>query len=97
MTSLDRIRTATAEALAAEDARNWGYDHDFVPTYGQDAETDGFVNATIAAVLHAAADELAAPVPPAAAGPWTEQERGQMGAVADLRRIADAAREGAGS
>lgn len=42
------LRTRIAEALAREDAHNWGYDHGFVHVYGGDPETDGFVDAVLA-------------------------------------------------
>lgn len=42
------LRTAIAQALAREDAHNWGYDHGFVHVYGGDPETDGFVDAVLA-------------------------------------------------
>ncbi|NUS58801.1 MAG: hypothetical protein HOV66_28700 [Streptomycetaceae bacterium] len=42
------LRTAIAEALAREDAHNWGYDHGFVHVYGGDPETDAFVDAILA-------------------------------------------------
>lgn len=49
------LRTRIAEALAREDAHNWGYDHGFVHVYGGDPETDGFVDAVLA-VLPASVD-----------------------------------------
>jgi hypothetical protein len=52
------LRTRIAEALAREDAHNWGYDHGFVHVYGGDPETDGFVDAVLA-VLPASVDRAA--------------------------------------
>lgn len=49
------LRDRIAEALAREDAHNAGYDHGFVGQYGVDAETDGFVDAVLAALTEAAA------------------------------------------
>lgn len=44
------LRDQIAQALEREDALKWGYDHDFADTYGVDPETDGFVDAVLAAV-----------------------------------------------
>ena len=56
------LRTRIAEALAREDAHNWGYDHGFVHVYGGDPETDGFVDAVLA-VLPASVDRAAEDAP----------------------------------
>lgn len=46
----DELRNRIACALEREDARNWGYDHGFENRYGVDNETDGFVDAVLAAL-----------------------------------------------
>lgn len=49
----DALRDRVAKALADEDARACGWGHEFLDRYGVDAETDGFVDALLAAVLPA--------------------------------------------
>ena len=83
------LRTRIAEALAREDAHNWGYDHGFVHVYGGDPETDGFVDA-IMAVLPPVADRAA--ILREAADQVADLDRRNLGIAADT--IRDAWEEG---
>ncbi|MEU3603757.1 hypothetical protein ABZ714_34380 [Streptomyces sp. NPDC006798] len=103
----DTLRDRIAHALEREDARNCGYDHGFAPAYGQDDETDGFVNAVLA-VLPPPATDRAETLREAAAqyeqllkdiGPKTAQDprywTGVQHVVTGLRRLAAEAAAGA--
>ncbi|CAL9369780.1 hypothetical protein [Streptomyces sp. enrichment culture] len=68
------LRDQVAKALADEDARAWGYDHDFVDQYGADAETDGFVDAVLAVLPATTAVDVAA-LRDRVAGALYERER----------------------
>jgi len=95
------LRDRMAHALEREDAINAGYDHGFVSQYGVDPETDGFVDAVLAvlpehadraAVLNAAADEMAAEVQKAQRyTPGDARLPGLLAAIEGLRRMADEA------
>lgn len=49
--------TTVADALATEDARNWGYDHGFGP---DDPETEAFANVALSAALPLIVESIAA-------------------------------------
>lgn len=61
------LRDRIARRFAELDARDWGYDHGFVATYGTDEESDAFVDAAVAVVAPLLAEPHAAPSAPDAA------------------------------
>lgn len=52
----DGLRAQFAQRFSDVDARDWGGDHGFVPSYGSDTESDAFVDAAVAVFEQAHGD-----------------------------------------
>lgn len=90
MTDPNPLQQRIALALEREDALRWGYDHGFASGYGQDPETDGFVDAVLA-VIQPELDLLAELSEARQHGAYTycDQLVGHVNAAAFARKISE--------